>query len=438
MNRKITTYIVNLEKRQDRRIFIEEEFSSHLFFEVKILKAIEDKIPAIGLYQSLCKVVRLAKSLNLPFFLFCEDDHKFTKHFEFGRFINLIENINDREGDILLGGVSWFECSVHVFKGLHWVSDFTGTQFMVIYSRFYESILKTPFNSYDTIDRWISKLSNKIFISTPMISIQKDFGYSDVTQKNNEIGKVQQLFDNTINRFLALDKIYSHIKKSNVIQDLKNEDLSDMQISTYIINLKERTDRLTHILSEFHDRVEFDTEVIEGCKTKRGSDGLWKSIKKVVSLAKERNDEVILICEDDHVFCKNYDKRILFSALYQGAYLGADIILGGISNTRQIIPVNENLCWVDSFQCTQFTIVYSQFFDNILNEDFTEDAAADLKLSNMTVNKYVIHPFISRQQDFGYSDIPMPNLTTELYSELFDLCDKKISSIRNEFLIYNS
>lgn len=86
MNRKITTYIVNLEKRQDRRVFIEEEFSSHSFFEVNILKAIEDKIPAIGLYQSLCKVVRLAKSLNLPFFLFCEDDHKFTKHFNFNLF----------------------------------------------------------------------------------------------------------------------------------------------------------------------------------------------------------------------------------------------------------------------------------------------------------------------------------------------------------------
>lgn len=59
------------------------------------------------------------------------------------------------------------------------------------------------------------------------------------------------------------------------------------------------------------------------------------------------------------------------------------------------------------FQCTKVRIVFKNLFDLILNESFNETDAANLKLSMITTNKYVYYPFISKQEDFGYSDIPI-------------------------------
>lgn len=426
----IPTYIINLEKRKDRRFYIEQEFLDRTEFNPTIVKAVEDKIPAVGLYKTVKQILQRAKNDSLSYVLICEDDHQFTSSYNKDSFTQAINDLNKEGIDVYLGGVSWFDYAITKKGKFYWVNSFTGTQFMVIYSRIYDTLLKADFHVHTTIDRWIAQLSDKVYVSVPMLSIQKDFGYSDVTEKNNVLGNVEQLFTNTINRWQSLNQIYDHIHRTKLVEILGENDCKDVQLPTYIINLKSRRDRLDHIINQFKDRNEFETNRVEACYAKNGAVGLWESIVKVVRLAKEREDEVILICEDDHMFCENYDKRILFSSIYQGAYLGADILLGGISNTRQAIPVNNYLCWIETFQCTQFTIVYNRFFDTILDTEFMESDAADLKLSSMTMNKYVIHPFISVQQDFGYSDIPVVGLDTDQYMNLFKRCHTKLDNLR--------
>ncbi|MGO1594999.1 MAG: hypothetical protein ACTHYC_13380 [Sphingobacterium sp.] len=432
MNLSIPTYIINLEKRTDRRAHIEKEFSGRTEFNIHLVKAVEDSIPTVGLYKSLYSVITEAKRQDFPFVLVCEDDHQFTEHYSKEQLLTYIELLQGLHADVFLGGVSWFDRGVQATEGLNWVNKFSGTQFLVIFSAFYHKILETAFAKNNIIDMWMSNLSDNIFVAEPTISVQYDFGYSDATPINNSLGRLDLLFTHTSERWRALSEINSHIKRSRVKGLLVESDYKKMQLPTYVINLKQRRDRLNSISEEFRGKSEFDVHIIEACREENGALGLWKSIKKAVRLAKEREDEVILICEDDHVFCEAYHKKILFSAIYQGAYLGADIILGGISHTRQIIPVNEYLCWVDCFQCTQFTVIYRHFFDALLDEEFNEDDAADLKLSEMTPNKYVIHPFISEQKDFGYSDIPIDRLGTNQYKAMFDSCGTKISLTRQK------
>jgi len=432
MNSTIPTYIINLEKREDRRAHIENEFSGRPEFSVHLVKAIEDSVPAVGLYRSLHSIVAEAKKQDLPYVLVCEDDHQFTPHYSVQKFLEHITLLKDLHVDVFLGGVSWFDCGVRAKEELYWVENFTGTQFLVIFSSFYQRILDTPFAPDDIIDKWMAGLSANIFVAVPMLSVQRDFGYSDVTPKNDGKDIVEELFVNTIARWKAFDKIYNHITRSQLIDRLSDDECEAMQLPVYVINLREREDRLLSIEEEFRGRDEFNVHIVDACREANGAIGLWKSIKKAVRLAKEREDEVILICEDDHIFCDAYNKRLLFSAIYQGAHLGADIILGGISRTGQVIAVNDYLCWIDSFQCTQFTVIYDYFFDAILEEEFSEDDAADLKLSQMTPNKYVIHPFISVQRDFGYSDIPIDDFGTDQYRSLFDSCEKRIDVLRQK------
>lgn len=427
---KISTYIINLKKRTDRKAYINKQFKGRSEFDVHFFNAIEHNIPAVGLYQSIYAIVEEAQEKKLPFVLICEDDHTFTDNYDTELFMAYISRLQQYQTDLFLGGVSWFECGVRIERDLYWVNKFTGTQFMIICSSFYQRILKSPFENHNIIDRWMCRLTEHILVSVPMLSIQKDFGYSDVTIKNNTPGKVDKLFSVTADRWQALNDIYDHIRRSKSKYQLVDQQYEEMQLPTYVINLAHRPDRLKHIKQQFSDKKEFNVSVVEGCEEKDGALGLWNSIRKVVQLAIENDEDIILMCEDDHTFSSAYNKKHLFDTIYRGASLGADIILGGISNVRQTIAVNDHLCWIDKFQCTQFTIIYSSIFEAILETEFVEGDAADLKLSNMTVNKYVIHPFISTQKDFGYSDIPINNFDTAQYLKKFENCASKINQSR--------
>ncbi|MFZ4263758.1 hypothetical protein ACFRAE_17105 [Sphingobacterium sp. HJSM2_6] len=403
MRNKIPTYIVNLKHRIDRKKNIIKEFRGQLEFEVHFYDAIIDKTPAKGLYKSLINIIKLAKSQNLPYLLFCEDDHVFTENFDFERFKNLVKIVNKIEADVLLGGVSWFDYGVKINSDLYWIDHFTGMQFSIIYSKFYDKILNTTFNNIDVIDKWISKLSNDIYLINPFISIQKDFGYSDVTIKNNKKGILDNYFLDMANKLIFLDSIYNHILNSTIPVICDNT-IKDLQIPVYIINLKNNLDKLSNVLNEFQNRNEFSIEIVEACENENRALGLWMSIKKVIALAKEREDEVIIICEDNHVFTENYNRTTLFKNIYRSAYLGADIVLGGVSDVSHIVVVDENLCWISEFYNMQFIIIHNKFYDQILNEGIDSNVTSDGKFSEMSPNKYVIHPFISIQKNFGNSD----------------------------------
>lgn len=69
----------------------------------------------------------------------------------------------------------------------------------------------------------------------------------------------------------------------------------------------------------------------------------------------------------------------------------------------------SGLCWLDTFWGTQFVVVFRSFYEAILNEVFFDTDAADVKLSEMTSNKFVMYPMISHQKEFGYSDVTNTN-----------------------------
>lgn len=184
-------------------------------------------------------------------------------------------------------------------------------------------------------------------------------------------------------------------------------------IPVYAINMKEREDRRNHILREFEGKPEFELHLTEACTHAKGTIGLWNSIVKIIRKAKEEEEEVIILCEDDHYFTEHYSPKLLFKQIEEAYMQGADLLSGGIGGFGQAVKVGPCRYWVDWLWCTQFVVVYSSFYDRILEYEFKDDDTADGVFSQLTSHKMVIYPFISEQCDFGYSDVTPSNMNQQ-------------------------
>lgn len=428
---RVPTYIINLKKRLERKVHILEQFSGRDEFDINIVEAIEHPIGAKGLWQTLRYILLNLVDEQEEFILVCEDDHQFTDDYAASFLFSCIERAKEKDGDILTGGVSGFINALEVSENLWWIERFSGLQFTIIFRKIFNTILEADFGDKDAADYKLSDLTECKFLTFPFISTQRDFGYSDATGTQHRKMDVTAMFDSSIQHIRTLKNVAAFYKKlpqhGNDAMDIT--ELNSITIPTYVINLPERTDRRAHIEKQFAGRKEFDLMIVEACKHERGALGLWHSIRKIVQMAIDNDDDIIIICEDDHEFTPHYFKEYLLKNIISAYRDNATILLGGIGNFIHAIPVTKERIWINSFWSTQFVVLYREIFHRILDEPFDKYVTADDLLSAITSNKMVLHPFISFQQDFGYSDItPKDTSQTPL---MFDACSERIASIKN-------
>lgn len=208
MNVKI--FACNLKKREDRRISLLNEFSKQKFLKLQIINSISNKNGAVGLWHTIQKIIKEKIIQKDDFFIFCEDDHQFTTDYDFNYLDNSIKKAIELKADLLCGGISWFKTAIQVRENLFWVDEFSGLQFTIIFKQMYAKILAVEdFGLNDAADHKISTLAQIKLVMHPFISTQKEFGYSDVTNVNNENGRVERLFVETSERL-------------NILKDVKN------------------------------------------------------------------------------------------------------------------------------------------------------------------------------------------------------------------------
>lgn len=201
----------------------------------------------------------------------------------------------------------------------------------------------------------------------------------------------------------------------------------DISIPVFIINLKERTDRLAYIQEQFSGKKEFEIHLVEACKHKNGRVGLWQSIVKIINEVINGDDDVIIICEDDHTFTEHYNKDSLIRNIIEASEQSVELLLGGIGGFGNAVPITSERYWVDWFCSTQFMVLYRPIFSKILNYEFKDEDNADGVLSEVTTHKMTLYPFISIQYDFGYSDVTLLNSKIKgKFAEYFDEADKKM------------
>ena len=195
-----------------------------------------------------------------------------------------------------------------------------------------------------------------------------------------------------------------------IIEQVIDDNQPEFYIPVYAINMKERVERRQHIVKEFQNRKEFEFNLVEASVHSIGAVGLWKSMIRIIEKAKDRNDDVIIICEDDHYFTENYSSGLLLKEIIEAYMQKAEVLSGGVGGFGHAIPVGFHRYKVDWFWCTQLIVIFSSFFDKMLNYSFKDTDTADGVISQLANNKMVIYPFISEQKDFGYSDVTLSNM----------------------------
>ena len=213
--------------------------------------------------------------------------------------------------------------------------------------------------------------------------------------------------------------------------------ICDLSMSVYVANLKKRTDRLAHIKEQFEGKDEFEVHYIEAIEDKIGDLGLWKTFCKCIGQAKELNEDVIIFCEDDHEFTECYTRELLFKNIFKAYQLQADLLIGGSTGGFSVaVPISKNLIWVNDYWSNQFLVIYEKFFDVILGvNDFDPAKKVDNTLSKLALNKFVLFPYISRQKNFGYSDVTSyNNINPDEVAHRFENTEKRLRSINT---IYN-
>ncbi|SEW52327.1 glycosyltransferase family 25 protein [Chitinophaga arvensicola] len=436
--KSISTFVINLKKRTERKKNIQKEFRSRKEFSLTIVEAEENKNGAIGLWNTIKHILQDLVPAQNEYIIICEDDHQFTEHYSPEYLEAAIAAAIEKKADILLGGVSWFENFIQVSEKLFWTSNFSGLQFTVIFRNLFPAILNSPLEYFMAADYQLASLTDNVMFLYPFISIQKDYGYSDATPKNNSKGIVANLFVSTANRLKILKDVNETFGVKNTSQ-ATIPPLENITIPTYVINLPERVERLQHIKSQFAEKPEFDVTIVEACKHEIGAYGLWQSILKIINMAVDNDDDVIIICEDDHQFTSDYSKEYLLKNIIEAHYQGASYLSGGTGRFGYAIPLTENRYWVNHCLSAQFVVLYKKLFPVILSEPYDETVVADLVYSDITSNKMVLYPFISIQKDFGYSDVTeIHNTSKGIVNRLFAESERKLDTIQKAFKKYSS
>ena len=437
---KISTYVINLVNRIDRRLHILEQFEGRHEFDLHIVEAETHEIGAVGLWNTITKILLMIEDADNDFILICEDDHQFTDFYSKEALFTSIEWGRLNQADILLGGVSSIKSVFTVSQSMLWVEGFSGLQFTIIYKKFYKTILDAYFQPSNAADYLISSLSQNKFVIYPFISLQREFGYSDVTYRNNEIGLVSSLFNITTAAIQYIKDVELFHSSANLRSRELNQitDFEDISIPTFVVNLSKRTDRLSHIKRQFKGRAEFDVEIIDLEEHKIRAFGLWKTIRKIVQSAAENDEDVILICEDGHMFTRCYNRDHFLRNVLEAYIQGVDILSGGITGgfSHAIVASNSRF-WINHFSSTQFIVIYKKLFQKIIDKPFNESVTTDDCLSELTSNKMVLYPFVSIQKYFGYSDAAFVNNSNSLAKSFKD-CNNRLMLIKEAHDIFFS
>ena len=204
---KISVYALNLSNRPDRLKNIQKQFHKKSEFNFNVVSAIKHEIGAYGQWKSLIRIVKQEIEKNSDFFIFCEDDHVFTKDYNFEYLSDSIKQADRLGADFLCGGVAYIVDAIQCTEHLFWVKTFNGLQFTIIFNRFYERIVNADVGDGFVTDFYFSEISDSKFVMYPFVSCQREFGYSDVTETNNQKGYVDKLFRSTSKTLNILNKV---------------------------------------------------------------------------------------------------------------------------------------------------------------------------------------------------------------------------------------
>lgn len=427
----ISTFVINLEKRVDRKEHVLAEFSGRNEFKVNLIRPIFDEIGAVSLWKTMIHILANLTNDSDEYVLICEDDHKFTPHYSKELLKNCIQLAEEYDVDVLSGGVHWFSSALQVSKNVFWIDKFTGTQFIIVFRRFFKTMINADFGAKDAADRILSDLTSNILLIGPFVSVQKDFGYSDATPKNNIDGEMTKLFGKSIASIDVIERINS-VYKNRATMPHFDSSVESISVPIYVVKINEQD----CISAEFSGRDEFDPIYVEGTKNAHGQLDMWLTLRDIVRMGVENDDDVIIVCDSEHKFTEHYNKKVFIQNLIEAYAQGCEILVGSIYSFGLAVPISFNRVWVNHFAGAQFIILYRSVFQKILNEAFANGQKLSDVLSDLTSNKMVFFPFLSAMRAPGMTDLAKRDTDGEIIVSLLEEADSKLEKMYHAYNRY--
>lgn len=397
----IPAYIINLPARNDRRAHTLATFAGRDEFAINIVKACTDPVGAVGLWKTIRHILQNLVQEEDEFILLCEDDHQFTQYYSKEYLWQCMEAAHHLEAEILLGGISWLTAAFRVTDHIFWVEKFSGLQFTILFKRFFEKILRADFVAGDAADHTMAGLAQNKFFIYPFLSTQKEFGYSDVTLMNNATQRVDELFATSAHNVRTLITVEEFFKAH---PPTPTEMAAVFSIPAYIIGHNGDSADTEPIRKQFEDKPEFDIVFIEKPAHPAGNNTWWKIIQEIVWLSINNDDDLIVICDDTHVFTQQYTATFLLKNIIEAHEQYADLLVGGTAHFGFALPVGQNRFWCDECHAGPFIVLYKKFFSAIVNSQCKEDLSPGMRLSQLAENRMMLYPFISKQQPAALAD----------------------------------
>ena len=121
----------------------------------------------------------------------------------------------------------------------------------------------------------------------------------------------------------------------------------------------------------------------------------WLGFVHAIEHASHNDDDVIVICFEGHRFSKEYSTARLIDNITRSAELGTHILLGDCGSFCNLVPVDRELYWVDTFSSSCFYVVFRHAFQMIMSIEAKEDETLENLLSKNVPNKLLAVPFFS-------------------------------------------
>jgi len=146
----------------------------------------------------------------------------------------------------------------------------------------------------------------------------------------------------------------------NSLTDIKN---------VFYINLEHRKDRKEHVESQLKSVGLNDFERFNAVKLSNGRVGCSMSHLQCLKLAKERNYDHLLICEDDTTFLNPTLFKNQINTFFQNININIkkwDVLLLGGNNVPPYQPIDDTCIRVSHCQTTTCYLVQNHYFDTLI------------------------------------------------------------------------
>lgn len=147
-----------------------------------------------------------------------------------------------------------------------------------------------------------------------------------------------------------------------------------------------------NILKEFSDKKEFNIEWIKLGNQLHCIDK--ERLNSIVNKSLKDEDDFIIICFENHRFKNNYIQTNLLKYIYLANIYRTDILFGNGDEIDFMCKIQDELYWVNSVRGSNFIILFRNFFGRLLDLDFSGNINFSEKISTLSTNKLIIHPFI--------------------------------------------